>query len=84
LSPRHAHQLQRQFDCLFQELQPIELAQRQPDEFLLAGRLKFSLDALGDFSRSRFAVTLLPDQRGCLVQTMGPVTIEIVDQDFVR
>jgi hypothetical protein len=61
-----------------------QLPERQPDQVFAAGRVQFDLQATGDFRRGCPAVAMTPDECGRAVQAMSLVTIEIVNQNFIR
>jgi hypothetical protein len=55
----------------------------QPDGGFVNGRVHIFSDQSGDVSDALLPVAVLPDQRGGLVQAMGLVTFEVVDQHFI-
>ena len=62
----------------------LKLSQRQPDSIFRKLLMKSRTDASRDVTRSRFAVAVLPDERGRHVQAMRLVPIEVVDQQLIR
>jgi hypothetical protein len=61
-----------------------QLVQSVPDYSLInRASLEILLELLCHSRHRSFAVTILPDKRSRLIETMGPVAVTIVNQDFV-
>jgi hypothetical protein len=61
-----------------------QLAQRFPNVIYRAVCLQFVLQTLGYLGWRSPAVAVLPHQRDRLIETVGLVVIEVIDQNFVR
>ena len=62
----------------------IQLIDSKPDTLLVDLRVHLLPEGLRDFARRFPAVTPLPDKRRGLIETMGPVTLKIINEHFIR
>ena len=61
----------------------IKLIERQPDKLFIDRLLQALSERARDLFRRAATITASPDQRRRLIEAMGPITIEIVNQGFV-
>ncbi|PYS75453.1 MAG: hypothetical protein DMF73_00565 [Acidobacteria bacterium] len=62
----------------------IKLVERQPNDLFVDRLLQAPGKRKGNLFRSGATVTTSPDQRRSLVEAMSQITIEIVNEGFVR
>lgn len=62
----------------------IKLIDCQPDDLFIDRLLQAPGKKACDIFRRGATITASPDQRRSLIKAMGPITIEIVNESFVR
>jgi hypothetical protein len=60
-----------------------QLIDCQPDNPLINRRRGFGLQGAGDFAGRCAPITLPPNKRRGLVETVSTITLKIIDQGFV-
>lgn len=61
----------------------IQLLDRQPDNLLIDFGVGSFVQGFGNLGGRFAAVALLPNKRRRFVQTVGPITIQIVNKQFI-
>jgi hypothetical protein len=81
-----AHGLQRRGSSrdVCEQMISTELIERQPDDLFVDRLLQALCKRQCDLFRRSATVTAPPDQRRSLIEAMSSITIEIINESFVR
>jgi len=61
-----------------------ELVEGEPDKFLVDRRPNPLAERSGNLGCTGTAIATLPNKRGCLVQAMRAIAVEIINQHLIR
>lgn len=68
----------------FRQMEISQSGHHQSNELLVRFHIELLLEERGHFGIARFAVTVLPGERGGPVETVGTVALEVVDEHLSR